>query len=196
MSLLKRRDPTVQKAGIRKKVLARRREAHEQGPDAAANGHLLDVLRPHAGKVMSGYMPIRSEIDPRPALTQMARLGPVVVPVIQGAGLPLIFRVWTPEAKMIDGPFGALVPAEGEFLTPEVLVVPLVAFDATGNRLGYGGGFYDRTLAQLSAAGQVLALGFAYAAQEYAGILPCEDTDWRLDMVVTEVGARRFDPPA
>jgi 5-formyltetrahydrofolate cyclo-ligase len=92
---------------------------------------------------------------------------------------------------MVEGPFGAKIPEAGADVIPEVLIVPLVAFDARGFRLGYGGGFYDRTLEGLRARGPVVAVGFAYGAQE-AEALPLEPTDQRLDAIVTEAGVRVF----
>ena len=92
---------------------------------------------------------------------------------------------------MIAGDFGALIPAEGPWLVPQVLIVPLLSFDARGYRLGYGGGFYDRTLEGLRARGPVLAVGFAFAAQE-VDTVPTEPTDQRLDAVVSETGVRVF----
>ena len=92
---------------------------------------------------------------------------------------------------MVDGPFGAKVPALLDWVDPEILIVPLVAFDRYGGRLGYGGGFYDRTLQQLRAARATLAIGFAYSAQE-ADDLPLEPTDQPLDMIVTETGVIRI----
>ena len=92
---------------------------------------------------------------------------------------------------MTVGPFGARVPTDGVVMVPQVLIVPLLAFDARGYRLGYGGGFYDRTLAALRAEGPVLALGFAYGAQEIPEV-PVDQYDQRLDGVVTEDGMRRF----
>lgn len=92
---------------------------------------------------------------------------------------------------MIDGPFGAQVPRAGVWVTPDVVIVPLVAFDRKGGRLGYGGGFYDRTLEGLRAQAPVVAIGYAFAAQE-AEDLPLEPTDQPLDMIVTEAGIRRF----
>ncbi|MBC58150.1 MAG: 5-formyltetrahydrofolate cyclo-ligase [Confluentimicrobium sp.] len=177
-----------QKAAARKAAFARRKDVHDELRGARAAQVLLEVLRPQAGRVVSGYMPIRTEASPLPAMLGMIGLSPVTVPVIQGEGLPLIFREWRPDSAMIDGPFGALVPADGDFLAPQVLIVPLLAFDRRGYRLGYGGGYYDRTLQALRASGPVLAIGFAYAAQEMAEV-PTEDTDQPLDMVVTEAGA-------
>ncbi len=179
------------KAAARAAAFARRKAAHDPARSAAGADRLLAELRPHAGRVLSGYMPIRTEISPLPAMTDMARHGPVCVPVIQGPDLPLLFRQWTPEAVMIDGPFGAKIPAEGAALEPEILIVPLVAFDRQGQRLGYGGGFYDRTLERLRAKRPTMAIGFAYGGQQ-ADALPIEPTDQPLDMIVTEAGVLRF----
>jgi 5-formyltetrahydrofolate cyclo-ligase len=88
---------------------------------------------------------------------------------------------------MVAGEFGALIPAEGAWIEPEVLIVPLLAFDARGYRLGYGGGFYDRTLEGLRAKRPTLAIGFAFAAQEVEEV-PTESTDQKIDLVVTEQG--------
>ncbi len=196
--------PADPKAALRREVLARRREAHaadreaggETGEEAAlaARDHFL-AARLHTGaRVISGYRPIRAELDPTPLMQALHAAGHrLCVPVIEGPGLPLRFRAWHPDAAMIEGAFGAEVPAEGDWLEPDLLVVPLVAFDAEGRRLGYGGGFYDRTLADLRARGRTLAIGLAYGAQEAAAV-PDEATDQRLDAVVTERGFIRFHP--
>lgn len=184
-----------EKAAARKAAFARRKAAFDTGDRAAGAARLAELLAPHRGRVLAGYMPIRTEIDPLPAMAAMAGHGPVCVPVIERKGLPLRFRQWTPGAEMVEGPFGAAVPAAGDWLEPEVLIVPLVAFDAAGNRLGYGGGFYDRTLQGLRTRNPAtLAIGFAWAAQQ-AGGLPIEPTDQPLDAIVTEAGVLRFDRP-
>ncbi|MDG1788317.1 MAG: 5-formyltetrahydrofolate cyclo-ligase, partial [Paracoccaceae bacterium] len=113
--------------------------------------------------------------------------GWVGVPVIQRAGAALLFSRWDPECALKDGPFGAKIPQIDQFFEPEILIVPLVAFDRQGGRLGYGGGFYDRTLEGLRQRRRTLAIGFAYCAQE-AKALPLEPTDQPLDMIVTEQG--------
>ena len=136
---------------------------------------------------LSGFLPIRTEIDPRAAMAEAAAYGPVGVPVIQGTGQPLLFSRWTPDGALRDGPFGAQVPETHDFFEPEILIVPLVAFTRAGDRLGYGGGFYDRTLERLRAERATLAIGFAFAAQE-AESLPQEPTDQPLDLIVTEAG--------
>lgn len=174
-----------QKAAARKAAFARRKEAHERGYGHA--GHLSEVLAGYRGVPLASYMAMRTEIDPTPAMDEASAHGPVGVPVILGAGQPLKFRIWTPGCAMIAGAFGAAIPEAGDWVTPEIVIVPLVAFDRQGGRLGYGGGFYDRTLEQLRAVRPTLAIGFAYAAQE-AEALPLEATDQPLDMIVTEQG--------
>jgi 5-formyltetrahydrofolate cyclo-ligase len=176
------------KALARAEAARRRAEAHAAGQGQAAE-ILADYLAGQAGRVLSGYMPMRTEIDPLPAMA--AHQGPVGVPVIIGKGQPLRFREWSPGARMVDGTFKALIPEDGAWVEPEVLIVPLLAFDARGYRLGYGGGFYDRTLESLRARHPVLAVGFAFAAQEVAEV-PTEPTDQRLDAIVTERGVTEF----
>ena len=176
------------KAAARKAAFAARKEAFARGQGQAAE-LLADVLAPHRGKALAGYMAMRTEIDPTAAMA--AHPGPVGVPVILGAGQALKFREWSPGCAMVAGEFGALIPAEGAWVEPEVVIVPLVGFDARGYRLGYGGGFYDRTLAGLRARHDVLAVGFAFAAQELPEV-PIDQYDQRLDVIVTETGIRRF----
>lgn len=177
-------DLAVQKAAARKAAFARRKAAHAADQGNAA-GVLSSVLAGYRGVPLAGYMPIRTEIDPRPAMAEAAAHGPVGVPVITGAGHPLKFARWHPGCTMMPGMFGAQIPAEPEFFDPEIVIVPLVAFDAQGGRLGYGGGFYDRTLEGLRRVRSTLALGFAFCAQEAAS-LPLEPTDQPLDMIITE----------
>jgi 5-formyltetrahydrofolate cyclo-ligase len=178
------------KAVARKAAFMRRKTAFESaGPGQAA--HLSEVLAGYRGVPLAGYMPIRTEISPLAAMAEAAAHGPVGVPVIQGREQPLLFSRWEPDCAMRDGPFGAMIPEVDDYFEPEILIVPLVAFDARGGRLGYGGGFYDRTLEQLRARRATLAIGFAFDAQE-AEDLPLEMTDQPLDMIVTESGIREF----
>ena len=176
------------KAAARKTAFAARKEAFAKGQGQAAE-LLADVLAPYGGRALAGYMAMRTEIDPTAAMA--AHQGPVGVPVILGAGQALKFREWSPGCAMVAGAFGAFIPAEGAWVEPEVVIVPLVGFDARGYRLGYGGGFYDRTLAGLRARHPVLAVGFAFAAQELPEV-PIDEYDQRLDVIVTETGIRTF----
>lgn len=173
-----------QKKTARQAAFARRKIAFEtRGP--GASGVLAGVLAGFRGVPTAGYMPINTEIDPRPVMAECAVHGDVAVPVITASGSPLTFARWTPDIEMVEGAFKAKIPADIELITPEIIVVPLVAWDRVGGRLGYGGGFYDRTLEGLRSAGPVLAIGFAFDAQE-AENLPLEATDQPLDMIVTE----------
>ena len=176
------------KDAARTAAYAVRKEAFARGQGQAAE-ILADYLAQHAGKVLSGYMPMRTEIDPLPAMA--AHQGVVGVPIIPGKAVPLRFREWTPGCELVAGAFGAMIPASGVTVEPEVLIVPLLTFDARGYRLGYGGGYYDHTLEMLRARRPTLAVGFAFAAQEVDEV-PTEPTDQRLDAVVTENGLRLF----
>ena len=135
--------------------------------------------------MLAGYVPMRSEVDPLPLMA--AWDGPVCVPVVVAAGRALSFRLWSPGARMVPGGFGTMVPEDAAEVTPEILIVPLVAFTARCDRLGYGGGFYDRTLAALPGAPSV---GLAYAAQR-VDRMPLEPTDVPLGAVATEEGLWR-----
>lgn len=172
------------KAAARRAAFAVRKAAFAANPPGLA-AQLIELLAGLRGQVLAGYMPMRTEADPLPAMA--AHDGPVCVPVIEAPGLPLVFHRWTPKARMVPGAFGALIPAEGVPLVPQVLIVPLLAFDRRGFRLGYGGGFYDRTLERLRISGPVTAIGFAFAAQE-VDVVPTEPTDQPLDLIVTENG--------
>ena len=173
----------MDKSAARTAAFARRKAAHT--PARATAGYLSEVLAGYRGVPLAGYMAMRTEIDPTPALAEAAAHGPVGVPVIMGADQPLRFRLWEPDCAMVKGTFGAMIPQTGDWMIPQIVIVPLVAFDRTGGRLGYGGGFYDRTLERLRARRPTLAIGFAYEAQE-AETLPLEPTDQPLDMLVTE----------
>ena len=182
------------KAAMRDAAQERRQATHAaaEGAGQAARDHFLAAGLHDGASVVSAYRRIRSELDPGPLMLALVERGRrVCVPVIQGKALPLRFREWTPATRMQPGPFGAQVPSEGDWLEPDLLLVPLLAWDAAGRRLGYGGGFYDRTLAGLRAAKSVRAIGFAYAAQQVDEV-PADETDQRLDAVLTETGLVRF----
>lgn len=177
-------DLSAQKAVARKAAFVRRKAAFDLDR-GGASGLLSSVLAGYRGVPVAGYLPIRSEIDPLPAMAEAAAHGPVAVPVIMGAGMALRFSRWAPEGALRAGPFGTRVPQVDDFFDPEIVIVPLVAFARAGGRLGYGGGFYDRTLEGLRALRPTLAIGFAYGVQE-ADALPLEATDQPLDMIVTD----------
>ena len=181
----------AQKQAMRKAAMGTRKAAHDTGVGAgeAAMAHLLDWLKtvPKV-RYISGYMPIHSEIDILPAMHALFERGyNISVPVIIAKATPLKFREWTPDVAMVDGPFGAKIPESGAWHNPDLLLCPMLAFDSTGQRLGYGGGFYDRSISELKAEKPVQALGYAYSAQQVEAV-PHEPTDQPLDGVVTEAG--------
>ncbi len=147
-----------------------------------------------AGAAVSGYWPIGDELDARPLLARLHELGHAcALPTVAARGQPLVFRQWSPGVPLVAASFGLSEPAaEAPTVIPDVLGVPLLAFDARGYRLGYGGGYYDRTIAALRRSGrEIAAVGLAFAAQEVEAV-PHGPGDERLDWVVTERAARRL----
>ena len=148
-----------------------------------------------AHKVVAGYWPLGSELDVRPLMIRLAEAGfDLALPVTRAVDLPLEFRRWRPGDALERGAHGISQPvASAPVIMPTLLLVPLLAFDAGGWRLGYGAGYYDRTLAELRGRllKMPLAIGIAYAVQEMVS-LPHHAGDQRLDGVVTERAARRF----
>jgi 5-formyltetrahydrofolate cyclo-ligase len=181
--------PGSPKAVLRATALAARDGLSREHRAAAAlaiarRGLPFEIADP---VVIAGYSPIRSELDPLPLMANLAaRHARLALPVIVAADQPLRFRAWSPNAALRPGPRGILEPTpdEGE-ITPDILLVPLAAFDRLGHRIGYGAGHYDRTLATLRAARNITAIGLAFAAQEipYAA---ASAHDARLDLVLTE----------
>ncbi|WP_416878391.1 5-formyltetrahydrofolate cyclo-ligase [Litorimonas sp.] len=145
------------------------------------------------GKQIAGYWPLKGEMDIRPLLSALSDLGfAVSLPCITGPSRPLIFRKWGQGDEMRAGHFKVQEPhAHQEEITPEFVLMPLLAFTADGKRLGYGGGYYDRTLAKLRAEGDVFACGVAYAGQEVPE-LPTDEHDQPLDGILTEQFFRTF----
>ncbi len=183
------------KRAVRAEAMAARRAAYASGANAALRVRdlFLSSIPLAAGANVSGYWPIGEELDDRPLLEALMMRGHVVgLPVVVGRRAPLTFRRWRPGDPLEAGAYNILSPtAEAAEIVPDVLIVPLVAFDAAGCRLGYGGGYYDRTLAALRARKKVLAVGVAFAVQEMAR-LPRGEGDQRLDWVVSELAARRI----
>jgi 5-formyltetrahydrofolate cyclo-ligase len=173
------------KAEARKAALARR-AALDPAVGAALTPVVLDHMPPPPGAVVAGFWPMGQEIDIRPLLNALHDRGhPVALPVTPKRGAPLSFRRWRPGDELARGPMGTRQPdAAAEALTPAFLLVPLLAFDRRGHRLGYGGGYYDRTLAALPGA---TALGVGYAAQELDEV-PAGPDDARLQAIATEAG--------
>ena len=177
------------KTSLRAEARARRAAAHGSVDPQPALDALAAEIAKTTGPV-SFYWPIRTEIDPRPLMDTRSESRQLCLPVTHGRDAPLTFRAWQPGADMdVDG-FGVAIPARDVPVTPEVLVVPMLAFDLHLHRLGYGAGHYDRTLAGLRPGGPAFAIGFAYEAQR-TSTLPAEPTDQALDLIVTEETVHR-----
>jgi len=162
-----------------------------RGAASALCRNFIAAIQPPGAGVVAGYWPIGAEIDPRPLLVALHRRGfRLALPAVVAPAAPLAFRAWRPGDRLEQGPIGTRQPAPDRLmLVPDVIVVPLLAFDRRGFRLGYGGGFYDRTLALARRRGAV-AVGVGYAAQEVAA-LPTEPFDQRLDWVISEATVMR-----
>ncbi|MEI6161795.1 MAG: 5-formyltetrahydrofolate cyclo-ligase [Roseococcus sp.] len=174
------------KSAARARALTTRRAL--PGACEALRDIILREAPPPPGALIGGFWPMGAEIDTRPLLDALhARGHGIALPVTPPRGQPLFFRRWLPGKAMARGPMGTQHPAEGEAVTPDWLIIPLLAFDSTGARLGYGGGYYDRTLALLPHA---TAIGVAYAAQEIPQV-PTGPHDIRLTAIATERGLIR-----
>ncbi|MFV0360337.1 5-formyltetrahydrofolate cyclo-ligase [Tropicimonas sp.] len=150
---------------------------------------LAERLGDAPGLVLSGYWPIRGELDLRPLLSGLHDMGAqIALPLVETRAAPLVFRRWTPQTRMVRGHWNILVPPPGaEAVVPQVTLAPLVGWDAAGYRLGYGGGYFDRTLAALSP--RPFTIGVGVGAARLATIYP-QPHDIPLDVIVTEDGPR------
>jgi len=140
-----------------------------------------------ADSVVGGYWPMAGEMDVRPALVLLGRVGCLtVLPEVVEKNRPLRFRAWVPGEDLEEGPHGTAHPlVSAPVMRPDVVIVPLLSFDRAGYRLGWGGGYYDRTLQVLRKTGDVVAVGAAYGAQEVEQV-PRDEFDQALDWVITE----------
>lgn len=177
------------KSDLRRDMTARRDALPADVRSAAAEAIAARPfpLAIRAGAVVSGFMPIKSEINPLPLMKKLADAGArLALPVTGRRGQPLLMRAWRWGEPLASGVWGIREPRpQAEPLDPDILLVPLLAFDRTGARVGYGGGYYDLTLAHLRSRKAVIAVGIAYAAQEIDHV-PTTPRDARLDLVLTE----------
>jgi 5-formyltetrahydrofolate cyclo-ligase len=177
------------KAELRKSALARR-EAMLAAERQAAAGAIAGRPFPlpvNPGAIVSGFSPLKSEINPLPLMRTLADAGAkLALPVVAGRGKPLIMRAYAFGQELNSGVWGIREPKDdAPEVDPDILIVPLAAFDRRGNRIGYGAGYYDMTINRLRARKPVKAVGIAYAAQEVPDV-PVTERDARLDLVLTE----------
>jgi 5-formyltetrahydrofolate cyclo-ligase len=190
-------DPALDadKAALRAESRKTRRALKAENPGAAVRAATLAPLdrlvlrRPWVAAV---YRAVGAELDPAPLAARLVAAGAVIAsPVVTARDAPLVFRQWTDTPPALDALGLKVPPPDAPELRPDLVIVPLLAFDLGGARLGQGGGYYDRTLAQLRAAGPVLAVGLAYAGQVTAHI-PTDALDQPLDGVLTETAYLDF----
>lgn len=183
-----------EKKALRKVLLARRAAAVARSGPAGEQlrAVLTAALSLPDGAMVTGYLPMGDEIDVLPALAALRDAGHgIAMPAVIAHGEPLEFRRWRPDDPLEDGPLGTKHPVGSmPAVVPDVLIVPLLGYDRRGYRLGYGGGFYDRTVAALRSAGNVVAIGVGFADQEVARI-PRGPQDEAMDWIVTPDGAIR-----
>jgi 5-formyltetrahydrofolate cyclo-ligase len=185
-------DPT--KAHLRTAAIARRDALDDERRAAAAQaiakrGLPIDIK---PGAIVAGYSPIRNEIDPAPLMKNLAAQGvQLALPAVTARGKSLVFRAWSPNDRLMLGSLGILEPSPAAAeLVPDIMLVPLAAFDRAGHRIGYGAGHYDVTLAHLRKVKAIAAIGVAFAVQEIKAV-PVQPHDVALDYVLTE--KRTFD---
>jgi 5-formyltetrahydrofolate cyclo-ligase len=183
-----------EKATLRTAALAARDALSGEHRAAAARaiavrGLPIEIRR---GAVVAGYSPIRSELDPIPLMSNIAAQGAqLALPAIAARSQSLKFRAWSAGDRLLRGPLGILEPSPAAAeIIPDIVLVPLAAFDRAGHRIGYGAGHYDRTLAHLHKSKAFTAIGLAFAAQEVEAV-PALQHDVALDYVLTE--AQLFD---
>jgi 5-formyltetrahydrofolate cyclo-ligase len=183
------------KGELRIAALARRDALSDERRAAAAQaiaerGLPIDIK---PGAIVSGYSPIRGEIDPVPLMKDLAAQGAqLALPAITARGKSLVFRAWSPSDRLMLGSLGILEPSPAAAeLVPDIMLVPLAAFDRAGHRIGYGAGHYDVTLAHLRKGKAITAIGLAFAVQEIKAV-PMQPHDVALDYVLTEKQAFDF----
>jgi 5-formyltetrahydrofolate cyclo-ligase len=177
------------KAALRQQAMVRRdalpADARKAAAEAIAGRRFPLSIAP--GAIISGFMPLKSEINPLPLMQKLAEAGAwLALPVVAGRGKPLIMREWAWGEPLASGVWGIREPKpEAAEVEPDILLVPLLAFDRAGHRIGYGAGYYDMTIKGLRARKPVSAVGIAFAAQEVEKI-PATPRDACLDLVLTE----------
>jgi 5-formyltetrahydrofolate cyclo-ligase len=178
-----------QKSELRKAAFARRDAMPAAERQAAAE---VIAVRPfpvafQSGVIVSGFSPIKTEINPLPLMRKLASVGArLALPVVAGRGKPLVMRAYAFGQELNAGVWGIREPKpDAPEVDPDIMIVPLVAFDRRGHRIGHGAGYYDMTINRLRAIKPVVAVGIAYAAQEFDEV-PTTSRDARLDLVLTE----------
>lgn len=185
-------DSLIPRTDLRREKLAARMALDEQtraGLSARIEAHLAALLLPLPAQTLAFCAPVRGEFDARPLASRLIERGwRAAMPVVTAVDAPMRFHAWTPSSAMRSDRYGIPIPADGAALMPDIVLLPLLAFDAQGFRLGYGGGYFDRTLAAMVPRPQAIGVGFELG--RVADIRP-QAHDVRLDAIVTEAGVFR-----
>lgn len=153
----------------------------------------FEHIKPQKDQVVAGYWPKGKEFDSRPIFDDVMQAGCFgCLPLVEKGSRVLKFSQWQEGDALTEGTYGILEPSQKEFITPDILLIPLLAFDRHGYRLGYGGGYYDATLAKLRAEKDILAVGVGYSTQAVLFNLPREEHDQALDWIITPKSAQEF----
>lgn len=161
----------------------------DDNPEDAVT-HFMEALKPQKGQIVAGYWPKGREFDTHPILDEVMKIGcTVALPVIQKDSRVLKFVKWEEGDELTEGPFGVLQPTAIDFIDPDIVLVPLLAFDRHGYRLGYGGGYYDATIADLRSRKEIIAAGVAYGQQAVLFNLAIEAHDQQMDWIITPQNA-------
>lgn len=178
------------KKQLRREIRVHRQRYHDTIQQSEVNDHLLSLflsLEIPLSQIIAGYIPLGTELNIIPLLESLVKKGyQICLPVVMGPSLPLIFRQWIPGTPLEGDSSGIPSPgADAPLLTPDVLLIPLLAFDDQGGRLGQGMGYYDITLATLSEQKSILAIGVAYEIQKISNV-PTHPTDYSMDIIMTD----------
>lgn len=173
----------------------RHRDRIDPGSEDADNAAALffESVKPRKGQVIALYWPKGREFDCGALMERLLREGfACCLPVVRKDGKVLKFARWDGTATLSEGPFGIMQPGSDEWLEPDIVIVPLLAFDRHGYRLGYGGGYYDTTLEALRKKKDIIAVGMGYAQQAVLFSLPREEHDQKMDWIITTQKAQSF----
>ena len=182
----------IEKEALREQAILHRDRIRPEDEDVEAiASHVAPMIKD--GQIVAAYWPMDHEIDVRYVIDDLLKRGiEVALPVASRKSREMTFSKWNGKGNLAKGNFGVFVPPDEDIVEPDVVLVPLLAFDRKGNRLGRGGGHYDATIAALRAKKRVLVIGVAYAAQAVLFNLPSEAHDQKMDMILTPQGLQDF----
>ncbi len=183
----------MNKEDVRAQAILHRDKIRPEDEGIENAAALLKAHVPAEGKIVSAYWPLGNEFDVRYMIDDLLKAGVrVALPVASKTSREMQFAPWDGKSALVKGDWGIMVPNTQERVEPDILLVPFLAFDTKGNRMGRGAGHYDATIAALRAKKDILAVGVGYAAQAVLFNLPVEEHDQKLDMIITPAGVHDF----